>query len=271
MKETEKTVFDVYAEILGDYEDLLAGNHRRPRPRETPRITAMRPGPAPGPEAHGGTGEEAKVAGAAGTSSAAAPTGGTPDERRRLLEALAGEVGTCRKCGLASGRNRAVPGTGVLDPLVMVIGEGPGADEDRSGLPFVGAAGQFLDKWLQAVGLSRKENAYIANIVKCRPPGNRDPEPEEMTACLPYLDRQVALVRPKAILAVGRVAAKALLGSAQGIGALRGKRFDFRGIPLVATYHPSAVLRDMNLKRPVWEDLKLLKDVFEAAVRDEHA
>jgi len=271
MKETEKAVFDVYAEILGDYEDLLAGSFRRPRPAEKPRITAMRPEPA-----H----EEPKETLAVGTSSAAAPAAlrqladtvaCTPEERLRLLEALAVEVGSCRKCALASGRNKAVPGTGVLDPLVMVIGEGPGADEDRSGLPFVGAAGQFLDKWLQALGLSRKENAYIANIVKCRPPGNRDPESEEMTACLPYLERQIELVRPKTILAVGRVAAKTLLGSALGIGALRGKRFDFRGIPLVATYHPSAVLRDMNLKRPVWEDLKLLKDVFDAAPREEHA
>lgn len=258
MKATEKTVFESYAEILGDYEDLLSGDYRRPRPADAPRIVVTRPAPAP----------------ASAPAPAAASSPGLSavhrEERLALLEALAAEVGSCRKCGLASGRNKAVPGTGVIGPLVMVIGEGPGADEDRSGLPFVGAAGQFLDKWLQAVGLSRRENAYIANIVKCRPPGNRDPEPGEMEACFPYLERQIALVRPKAILAVGRIAAKTLLGSTQGIGALRGKRFDFRGIPLVATYHPSAVLRDMNLKRPVWEDLKLLKDVFEAADRDKH-
>ena len=250
MKEIRSSVFDDYAEILGDYEDLLASDSRRPREETEIKIVFRREAPpvqaseAPKPAAFAAN----------------------PDERRQLLTDLGAEVLACRKCGLAVGRTKAVPGTGVVAPLVMVIGEGPGADEDRSGLPFVGAAGQFLDKWLQAVGLFRDKNAFIANIVKCRPPGNRDPEPEEISACLPYLERQIALVRPKAILAVGRIAARTLLGTTQGIGAIRGRRFDYRGIPLVATYHPSAVLRDMNLKRPVWEDLKLLKDVFESAV-----
>ena len=156
-----------------------------------------------------------------------------------------------------------MPGMGVLDPLVMVVGEGPGAEEDRQGLPFVRAAGQFLDKWLAAVGLSRETNTYIANVVKCRPPGNRDPEGDEVASCFPYLIRQVEIVKPKAILAVGRIAAQHLLHTTQGIGSLRGTVHRWKGIPLVATYHPSAVLRDMNLKRPVWEDLKRLKALLD--------
>ena len=191
--------------------------------------------------------------------------------QRASLAQVESMVAECTLCQLASGRTKSVCGEGAMNARLMVIGEGPGAEEDRTGRPFVGKAGQYLDSWLSAIGLDRTLNTYIANIVKCRPPGNRDPEPEEISACLPYLERQIALVRPKTILAVGRIAAKTLLGSTQGIGALRGRRFDFKGIPLVATYHPSAVLRDMNLKRPVWEDLKLLKDIFEAEARVPHA
>jgi DNA polymerase len=145
----------------------------------------------------------------------------------------------------------------------MVIGEGPGAEEDRTGLPFVGPAGQLLDKMLGAIGLSREENCFIGNIVKCRPPMNRDPAPDEQAACLPFLDRQLALLRPRAILAVGRIPAQSLLGVKDGIGRLRGRAFEFRGVPLVATYHPSALLRDDGLKRPAWEDLKLLRSILD--------
>ena len=180
-----------------------------------------------------------------------------------MLIDLEETIKSCTRCRLAQGRTHAVPGMGVLDPLVMVVGEGPGAEEDRQGLPFVGAAGQFLDKWLAAVGLSRETNTYIANVVKCRPPGNRDPERDEVASCFPYLIKQVEIVKPKAILAVGRIAAQHLLQTTQGIGSLRGMVHRWKGIPLVATYHPSAVLRDMNLKRPVWEDLKRLKALLD--------
>ncbi|TVQ27971.1 MAG: uracil-DNA glycosylase [Spirochaetaceae bacterium] len=172
-------------------------------------------------------------------------------------------VRVCTRCALHEGRFNAVPGVGVLDPLVMVIGEGPGADEDRRGLPFVGRAGQFLDKWLEAIGLSRSSNAYITNIVKCRPPENRDPRPAESDACMPYLREQIELVRPQAILTVGRIASGILIGTGAGIGSLRGRTYYYNGIPLVPTYHPSGVLRNPELKRPVWEDLKRLNAMLD--------
>jgi uracil-DNA glycosylase family 4 len=155
-----------------------------------------------------------------------------------------------------------VPGEGTSRPRVLVVGEGPGFEEDRSGRPFVGPAGRYLDKWLQAIGLDRGTNCFIANIVKCRPPGNRDPLPEESAACLPYLQRQIALLQPRAILTVGRISTQILVGRSVGIGELRGQRYTYRGIPLVATYHPSAVLRNQSLRKPVWEDLKLLRSVL---------
>jgi uracil-DNA glycosylase family 4 len=142
---------------------------------------------------------------------------------------------------------------------VLVVGEGPGAEEDASGRPFVGPAGQLLDRMLKAIDLDRGTNCFIANVVKCRPPGNRDPALEESAACLPYLRAQIAALRPKAILAVGRVAAEALTGLAAGVGELRRRSLSYEGIPLAVTYHPSAVLRNSSLRRPVWEDLKRLK------------
>jgi uracil-DNA glycosylase family 4 len=180
-----------------------------------------------------------------------------PDPGSRLAE-VARAVADCRRCPLHRGRKRTVPGEGVINPQVLVVGEGPGAEENATGRPFVGKAGQYLDKWLKAIDLDRTSNCYIANIVKCRPPGNRDPLPEESEACLPYLQEQIAALRPRAILAVGRIAAQVLTGRAVGIGELRSLEHDFGGIPLVATYHPSAVLRDPSLRAPVWEDLKRL-------------
>lgn len=179
------------------------------------------------------------------------------------LDAIAAEAMRCQRCRLSAGRNRVVPGQGSSRPLVMVIGEGPGSEEDRTGLPFVGPAGQLLNRMLAAIDLSRETNCFIGNIVKCRPPMNRDPAPDEQTACMPYLDRQIALLRPRAFLAVGRIPAQALLGVKDGIGKLRGRVHQFRGLPLIATYHPSALLRDESLKRPAWEDLKLLKSILD--------
>jgi DNA polymerase len=189
----------------------------------------------------------------------------TGDVRKDRLAMLEERVRACTRCPLHQERMNAVPGVGVLDPLVMVIGEGPGADEDRRGLPFVGRAGQFLDKWLEAIGMSRHKNVYITNIVKCRPPGNRDPRPHESEACIPYLREQIKLVQPRAILAVGRIASGILIGSDAGIGRLRGRTYSYNGTPLIPTYHPSGVLRNPELKRPVWEDLKRLKALLESA------
>ena len=174
------------------------------------------------------------------------------------LSQLVSIVDSCRNCGLGASRNHAVPGEGVLNPRVMVIGEGPGADEDASGRPFVGKAGQYLEKWLAAVGLSRDRNVYIANIVKCRPPGNRDPLPEEAAACIPYLKRQIQLVKPEAILCVGRIAAQFLLQKHEGVGLLRGRFHRFEGIPVLVTYHPAGVLRNTDLRGAVWDDMQQL-------------
>jgi uracil-DNA glycosylase len=179
------------------------------------------------------------------------------------FDSLSGAVSECRLCRLCEGRTNAVFGMGVFDPLVMVIGEGPGADEDRQGLPFVGRAGIYLDKMLQAVDLDRGRNCYIGNVVKCRPPNNRDPQPDEISACRPYLERQIELLHPRVILAVGRISSKSLLGVEESMGKLHGREFAYRGIPLVPTYHPAAVLRDQGLRRPVWEDLKVVRGLVD--------
>lgn len=174
---------------------------------------------------------------------------------------IASEIASCVKCGLCTGRKTTVPGEGSLEPPVMFVGEGPGEEEDRTGRPFVGAAGRYLDKWIPAIGL-RREECFIANVVKCRPPRNREPHPEEITACLPYLQRQIRGVKPRAICCLGRIAAHTLLQTTASLGALRGKAHTWQGIPLVVTYHPSAVLRDTSLRKPVWDDLKLLKTLL---------
>jgi uracil-DNA glycosylase len=220
-----------YYDLLNLFSDYCTSGYAADRQR--PALRA-RPAPAPAP----GTGV---------------------DDRRRALDKLAADIGRCTRCDLCLNRLTAVPGEGALDPLVMAVGEGPGADEDAVGRPFVGAAGQYFDKWLSAVGVSRERNVFIANIVKCRPPENRDPRPEEIKACFPYLEAQIELVRPRAIVTVGRVPSQVLLGETRGIGSLRGGSYFFRRIPLVPTYHPAAVLRDQALRGAVWEDLKRLK------------
>ncbi len=182
------------------------------------------------------------------------------DERKERLSALEAAVRSCERCPLSLGRTLAVPGAGVLDPLVMFVGEGPGRDEDTSGLPFVGAAGQYLDKWITAIGLERDRHVYITNIVKCRPPDNRDPRPEESDACAPYLCDQIQLVRPRIIMTLGRISMRMLTGTTKGITRVHGTFFTWHGIPVVPTFHPSAVLRNPQWKRPVWEDLKVVRN-----------
>lgn len=193
-------------------------------------------------------------------SAAATEAGTAAIWTRDPLEAIAEKIRSCGACPLASTRKNAVPGEGSRSPLVLVVGEGPGAEEDESGRPFVGPAGQLLDKMLAAIGLDRRTNCFIANVVKCRPPRNRDPEVLERKACLGYLRAQIEALKPRAILCLGRVAVQTLLDTEEGIGSLRGRFRDFEGRSLIATYHPSALLRDESLKRPAWEDLKKLRD-----------
>ena len=179
-------------------------------------------------------------------------------------DALRAEVLGCTRCGLHAGRTQGVFGVGNPRAEWMVIGEAPGAEEDRRGEPFVGRAGQLLDAMLRAIGLSRAENVYIANVLKSRPPNNRDPRPEEVAACLPYLRRQIDLVRPRVLLAVGRIAAQNLLGTDESLTRLRGRvhRFGELNTPLVVTYHPAYLLRNPADKRKAWEDLKFARSVF---------
>lgn len=196
--------------------------------------------------------------------------------RIQKLQEVYAQISVCNACRLCECRKNVVPGEGPAEFSkaalqsaeyvkafcgidVMVIGEGPGADEDMQGRPFVGRAGQLLDKMLAAIQLFRTKNCYIANVVKCRPPNNRDPQPDETAACRNFIDTQIAAIKPKAILIVGRVALQNLLQTSEGIGKMHGKFLEYAGIPLMATYHPSALLRDINLKRPAWEDLKLFR------------
>ena len=165
-------------------------------------------------------------------------------------------VANCTRCKLSQSRTNTVFGVGNPDADWLIIGEAPGAEEDRRGEPFVGRAGQLLDQMLLAIGQSR-DSVFIANILKCRPPNNRDPKPDEAAACRAYLERQIELLRPKIILAVGKIAAQNLLGSADPVGRMRGRPHQFSGIPLVVTYHPAYLLRSPSQKQKSWSDLCL--------------
>jgi len=180
-------------------------------------------------------------------------------------ESLRSEVLACTKCALHGSRTQGVFGVGNREAQWLVVGEAPGAEEDRRGEPFVGRAGHLLDAMLKAIGLSRGRNVYIANVLKSRPPGNRDPKPEEVAACLPYLMRQIELLRPRVMLAVGRIAAQNLLATDTPLGRLRGKVHHFGELntPLIVTYHPAYLLRTPGDKRKAWEDLKFARSVFQ--------
>ncbi|GIK25556.1 MAG: DNA polymerase III [Rhodocyclales bacterium] len=191
------------------------------------------------------------------TAPAAASAG---DERTLRIAAMGWDelkdaVAGCRDCRLCERRKQAVLGVGDVDADWLFVGEGPGAEEDEKGEPFVGQAGKLLDAMLAAIGLQRGRKVYIGNAVKCRPPGNRTPEAEETAACFPYLQRQIALIRPKLIVALGKPAAETLLNAEVKVGAARGRLFDYRGIPLIVTYHPAYLLRNLTDKAKAWEDL----------------
>ena len=173
--------------------------------------------------------------------------------------ALEASIRACRACGLCRQRRQAVPGIGDYQAEWLFVGEGPGAEEDVKGEPFVGAAGQLLDNMLRAIGLKRGENVYIGNAVKCRPPNNRTPEPAEMAACRPYLERQIALLQPKLIVLLGRAAAHSVLGTDDALGSLRGRLHRYQDIPVVVTYHPAYLLRTLQDKAKAWEDLCLAR------------
>jgi DNA polymerase len=241
MTAEEKRTFALFLDMAGDY---LRDGHKQPRGE---CVFSDDEAPSPSGELGAGAGlpEEPYL-------------GGFPEEAD-TLETVAAQVRLCTACPLHKTRKAAVPGEGVSRPLILVVGEGPGADEDLSGRPFVGKAGQLLDKMLASIGLSREKNCFIANVVKCRPPENREPQPEEAAACLPFLTRQISILKPRMILCAGRTAAQTLLETSAPLGSLRGHLSDYKGIPLLPTYHPSALLRDESKKRPAWEDLKALR------------
>jgi len=187
------------------------------------------------------------------------PEAATTD-RAEALRLIKEDLGECTRCVLSRlGRKTIVFGEGNPNAELMFVGEGPGADEDEQGRPFVGRAGQLLNKMIEAMGLKR-EQVYIANVVKCRPPGNRTPEREETETCSPFLLRQIAVIQPKAIVALGAVAARCLLGLNEPMAKLRGRWFDFRGTRLAVTYHPAFLLRDPRQKKETWKDLQMVMD-----------
>jgi DNA polymerase len=172
---------------------------------------------------------------------------------------FAADVTACTACGLCRTRNKAVPGVGDVRAQWLFVGEAPGSEEDAKGEPFVGQAGRLLDNMLLALGMKRGENVYIANVLKCRPPGNRTPSPLEVEACRPYLDRQIALIRPALIIALGKSAATTLLNVDATISSLRGRVHRYQGVPLIVTYHPAYLLRNLPDKAKAWEDLCLAR------------
>jgi DNA polymerase len=189
--------------------------------------------------------------------------GGTEDwEKAASLDQLNKLISNCKKCALHKGRNNFVFGSGNPNADVMVIGEGPGAEENKQGLPFVGRAGQLLTDILKAIKFSREE-VYIGNIVKCRPPDNRTPLPDEMDTCIPYLKKQIELIKPKMILCLGLTAAKGLLKKKESLTALRGKIFYYDGMKVMVTFHPAALLRNPNWKKDCWEDVKKFRKLYE--------
>jgi DNA polymerase len=214
-------------------------------------------------------GESAVPASAATGSAAIAgrsreqPVGelGWPELKKRVRE--------CTACGLRAGCTQTVFGVGDEKAHWLFVGEGPGADEDAKGEPFVGQAGKLLDNMLMAIKLKRGNNVYIGNVVKCRPPGNRTPEAHEIATCLPYLHRQIELIRPKLIVVLGRTAATALLRKDATLSSLRGRLHEFHGIPLVVTYHPAYLLRAQSDKAKAWQDLRLAVNTMEGLPRAE--
>ncbi|KCB48641.1 uracil-DNA glycosylase, family 4 [Bordetella hinzii 4161] len=244
-----------------DAQERQAAAQQPPAARpEAAAPEAPRPAPKPAPR------PVLKPEPAATVAEAVAPASAGIEVARRVagfdLGQLQQEVLACTACGLCQGRKHAVFGDGARPARWLVVGEAPGEQEDRRGLPFVGRSGQLLDAMLASVGMSRERDVFIANVIKCRPPGNRNPKPEEIAACSPYLMRQIALLAPERILVLGRFAAQTLLGTDATIGSLRGRRHVLktdagREIPVVVSYHPAYLLRSPSEKARAWQDLQL--------------
>jgi uracil-DNA glycosylase family 4 len=274
----DPTTRQALAARLRFYRDLgLTEFYRRPvdpsqqhsftgteRSVETPQILAPAveidavPSSTPAPS-HGFTGPQENNSIPPRTAISAPPSvaGLVPaDEREAALKLIREDLGDCTRCALHKGRNKIVFADGSAQARILFVGEGPGADEDAQGLPFVGRAGQLLNNMIAAMGLKREE-VYIANVVKCRPPGNRTPDPEEANTCSPFLFRQIDVVRPEVLVALGATAATYLLGQRQPLAGLRGRVHSLRGTRLIVTYHPAYLLRDPRQKKEAWADLQI--------------
>lgn len=260
-------------ELLGSSEedDL---NERPPEPDQHAPGAPLPPSPSPPstPPPSAGTSTAGERAPPVSHDVATASTAGDDERAARIAklswEELETDIRHCSACRLCERRTQTVPGTGERDAQWMLVGEGPGAEEDKRGVPFVGAAGKLLDAMLAALGLGRDRGVFITNAVKCRPPHNRTPERDEIAACRPYLERQIALLQPRLLLALGRPAAQTLLDREVRINAVRGKAAAYGSIPVVVTYHPAYLLRNPGDKARVWEDLCLARRTagFDAAV-----
>jgi uracil-DNA glycosylase family 4 len=244
---TKPTPREIAARDSGDWRSVLASPTQRATPA-APSVPTPVPEPAAGITVAGETEELFD----------------TDIMRLSSLETIAKAVEACTRCPLYKTANRGVPGEGDAKARLVCVGEAPGANEDETGKPFVGQAGQLLTKILAAVDLTREE-VFITNVVKHRPPGNRNPAPGEIEACSPYLVRQLELIKPKVIVAFGTFAAQTLLNTKTPIGKLRGEIHRYHGIPLVVTYHPAALLRNPSWKRPTWEDVKLARRILDSA------
>ena len=267
-------------------EDMLRELELLPvwRQRETPGVSAVAPELAPAPatpperEAAAPAAAPAEPAGLENTGTGLPPA---PAILPATLPATTGLgrheaimqmgwqdlqecVAHCEACVLSQTRTQTVFGVGDPHAEWLFVGEAPGAEEDRKGEPFVGQAGKLLDNMLAAIQLKRGQNVYIANVLKCRPPENRDPQGEEVSQCAPFLKRQVELIKPKLIIALGKIAAQSLLGSTSTIAALRGKQHDYHGVPVIVTYHPAYLLRNLSDKAKAWEDLCYARSTMQA-------
>ncbi len=227
-----------------------------PKPESTPAV--LTPGASPGKAQTGAnnSGSDLPPLGLTFDPPSADLFATSPIQRANSLADVAQLISACRDCKLCDSRTNTVPGEGPATAKLVVVGEGPGRTEDETGRPFVGRAGELLTKILEAIQLPR-DQVFICNVVKCRPPENRLPQYDEIAACMPFLYRQIELVKPNVILAMGGTAAQSLLNTKQSLGALRNQIHRFRGIPLIVTYHPAALLRNPNWKRPTWDDVRI--------------
>jgi DNA polymerase len=258
--------FDVTAVLPGD-KNLEGRPHDANRP--------LKPSASAGTMSFANIAPQARAASAPRPAAAPLPASRLMNKaapltgKRGMLAELFHQVKTCQQCGLGKTRKNFVFGTGNPDALFMVIGEAPGQEEDIQGQPFVGAAGALLTKMLSAIDIDRKKRVFIANILKCRPPNNRNPETAEIQACSGILSRQIEIIAPKVILLLGRIAAHALLDTTDSISKMRSSTHEYRGIPVFVTYHPAALLRNDEYRRPAWEDLqKLQKTLKDSGVYD---